>query len=179
MGGSSAGSYLADPTSPIPSHCASIVVTSTLRVYCTLVCLQRFVCAVLFWPYYTENFKHYSYVLYTFWIEQHFIRSTNFNCYFLYPLLGNLSAFNHAWTLSVISNIHYLEIHPAVVLGFRKVSIIFNTFTGSVKINWTCYIINCDIFQTIHYISSDLSSIIYTQSIITLLTKYQSTILEK
>ena len=31
-GGSSAGSYLADPISPIPSHCASIVVTSTLRV---------------------------------------------------------------------------------------------------------------------------------------------------
>ena len=30
--GSSAGSYLADPTSPIPSHCASIVVTSTVRV---------------------------------------------------------------------------------------------------------------------------------------------------
>ena len=31
-GGSSAGSYLADPTSPIPSHCAAIVTTSTLRV---------------------------------------------------------------------------------------------------------------------------------------------------
>ena len=31
-GGSSAGSYLADPTSPIPSHCASIIPTSTLRV---------------------------------------------------------------------------------------------------------------------------------------------------
>ena len=31
-GGSSAGSYLADPTSPTPSHCASIVATSTLRV---------------------------------------------------------------------------------------------------------------------------------------------------
>ena len=31
-GGRSAGSYLADPTSPIPSHCASIVVTSTVRV---------------------------------------------------------------------------------------------------------------------------------------------------
>ena len=31
-GGSSAGSYLADPTSPIPSHCASIAVTNTLRV---------------------------------------------------------------------------------------------------------------------------------------------------
>ena len=29
-GGSSAGSYLADPTSPISSHCASIV--ATLRV---------------------------------------------------------------------------------------------------------------------------------------------------
>ena len=33
-GGSSASSYLADPTSPIPSHCASIVATSTLRVNC-------------------------------------------------------------------------------------------------------------------------------------------------
>ena len=31
-GGSSAGSYLADPTSPIPSHCASIVASRTLRV---------------------------------------------------------------------------------------------------------------------------------------------------
>ena len=31
-GGSSAGSYLADPTSPIPSHCASIVATITVRV---------------------------------------------------------------------------------------------------------------------------------------------------
>ena len=31
-GGSSAGSYLANPTSPIPSHCASIAATSTLRV---------------------------------------------------------------------------------------------------------------------------------------------------
>ena len=31
-GGSSAGSYLADPTSLIPSHCATIVATSTVRV---------------------------------------------------------------------------------------------------------------------------------------------------
>ena len=31
-GGSSAASYLADPTSPIPSHCASIVATSAVRV---------------------------------------------------------------------------------------------------------------------------------------------------
>ena len=33
-GGSSASSNLADPTSPIPSHCASIVATSTVRVKC-------------------------------------------------------------------------------------------------------------------------------------------------
>ena len=40
-GGSSAGSYLADPTSPIPSHCASVVATSTLRVnFCNLCCIQ-------------------------------------------------------------------------------------------------------------------------------------------
>ena len=38
-GGSSAGSYLANPTSPIPSHCASIVMTSTLRV--KSVCQDR------------------------------------------------------------------------------------------------------------------------------------------
>ena len=31
-GGSSDGLYLSDPTSPILSHCASIIVTSTLRV---------------------------------------------------------------------------------------------------------------------------------------------------
>ena len=31
-GGSSAGSYLADPTSPMPSHCALIVATSTLTL---------------------------------------------------------------------------------------------------------------------------------------------------
>ena len=31
-GESSASSYLADPTSPIPSHYASIVMTSTVRV---------------------------------------------------------------------------------------------------------------------------------------------------
>ena len=36
-GGSSASSYLADPTSPIPSHCASIVATSTLRVNCVYI----------------------------------------------------------------------------------------------------------------------------------------------
>ena len=40
-GGSSAGSYLADPISPIPSHCASIVVTSTLRVNHVCPCQQR------------------------------------------------------------------------------------------------------------------------------------------
>ena len=33
-GGSSAGSYLADPTSPIPCHCSSIVVTSILLFCC-------------------------------------------------------------------------------------------------------------------------------------------------
>ena len=36
-GGSSAGSYLTNPTSPIPSHCASIVVTSTVRVTIDLI----------------------------------------------------------------------------------------------------------------------------------------------
>ena len=42
QGGSSAGLYLADPTSPIPSHCASIVVTSTVRVKTHNVILFNF-----------------------------------------------------------------------------------------------------------------------------------------
>ena len=42
-GGSSAGSYLADPTSLIPSHCASIVATSTLRVKNTSVHLTAII----------------------------------------------------------------------------------------------------------------------------------------
>ena len=41
-GRSSAGSYLADPTSPIPSHCASIVATSILRLNFLQVNLQSF-----------------------------------------------------------------------------------------------------------------------------------------
>ena len=41
-GGSSAGSYLADPTSPIPSHSASIVATRTLRVNITEQMSQDF-----------------------------------------------------------------------------------------------------------------------------------------
>ena len=48
-GGSSASSYLADPTSPIPSHCASIVVTSTLRVNCISVYLYVPFTDIPFW----------------------------------------------------------------------------------------------------------------------------------
>ena len=40
-GGSSAGSYLADPTSPIPSHCASIVVTSTFKSWTAFTHMLR------------------------------------------------------------------------------------------------------------------------------------------
>ena len=39
-GGSSAVSYLADPTSPNPSHCASVVAISTVRVSCELPLLD-------------------------------------------------------------------------------------------------------------------------------------------
>ena len=38
-GGSSAGSYLADPTFPIPSHFASVVTNSTLRVKILCPCV--------------------------------------------------------------------------------------------------------------------------------------------
>ena len=41
MGGSSAGSYLTDPTSPIPSYCASIVTTSTVKVKWNSLCHHK------------------------------------------------------------------------------------------------------------------------------------------
>ena len=46
-GGSSAGSYLADSTSPIPSHCASIVAASTLRVKPYLSTQNYEICKIL------------------------------------------------------------------------------------------------------------------------------------
>ena len=64
-GGSSASSYLADPTSAIPSHCASIVVTSTLRVnmFGTIHTyqVQGFLSIYLFHTYHT--FIYASYIL--------------------------------------------------------------------------------------------------------------------
>ena len=57
-GGSSAGSYLADPTSPIPSHCASIVVTSTLRANIYVVCQLQAQVYTFF--KYTEMFRFSS-----------------------------------------------------------------------------------------------------------------------
>ena len=50
-GGSSAGAYLATPTSPIPSHCASTVVTSTLRVNNSLLGMMIHVVALAHWYY--------------------------------------------------------------------------------------------------------------------------------
>ena len=59
-GESSAGSYLADPTSPIPSLCASIVVTSTLRVNFYLMCnlIQLMVIFILYFDF--ENVQKSS-----------------------------------------------------------------------------------------------------------------------
>ena len=48
-GGSSAGSYLADPTSPIPSHYASIVATSTVRVKKQVSTLHLFSSSAVQW----------------------------------------------------------------------------------------------------------------------------------
>ena len=57
-GGSSVGSYLADPTSPIPSHCASIVVTSTVRVKVwVLRGMNQYNVEV---PNFTENMNWYT-----------------------------------------------------------------------------------------------------------------------
>ena len=50
-GGSSASSYLADLTSPIPSHCVSIVATSTLRVNVIITAIVRCI---------TVNFDYFS-----------------------------------------------------------------------------------------------------------------------
>ena len=69
-GGSSASSYLADPTSPIPSHCcnypvskcpsASIVATSTLRVNDSLLHIHIFSGDLLCIIYSVVVVKHLS-----------------------------------------------------------------------------------------------------------------------
>ena len=59
-GGSSAGSYLADPTSPIPSHCAPTVATSTVRVKritCIFILNSCFIAALSTWPSWATMMK--------------------------------------------------------------------------------------------------------------------------
>ena len=51
-GGSSAGSFLTDPTFPISSHCVSIVVTGTLRVKQQEIPEEEpDCCNVMYWPF--------------------------------------------------------------------------------------------------------------------------------
>ena len=57
-GGSSAGSYLADPTSPIPSHCASIVATSTVRVNLVWISITRW--NITWFLYFSVFLKRYQ-----------------------------------------------------------------------------------------------------------------------
>ena len=42
MEGSSAGSYLADPTSPIPSHCVVIILFKSVAVHQLWLALKEF-----------------------------------------------------------------------------------------------------------------------------------------
>ena len=70
MGGSSASSYLADPTSPIPSHCASIVVTSTLRLKFWLQASQ-----------YQDCDADLNFIIYTQWVSWSSSKCTNMVLY--------------------------------------------------------------------------------------------------
>ena len=95
-GGSIASSYLADPTSPIPSHCASIVATSTVRVN---VCMDlpfdkqttsRFITGFTSYDLHTLVSHYYD----TAGIRKkyHYIQTTkissiNFNCFVIVGIL--------------------------------------------------------------------------------------------
>ena len=49
-GGSSAGSYLGDPTSPIPSHCAVIILFQSVAVHhLPCLALQELKCHIYQW----------------------------------------------------------------------------------------------------------------------------------
>ena len=60
-GGSSAGSYLADPTSPIPSHCAVIILFQSVPVHQ----LSRLVLQELMQQNYAGCLQHYSFAMST------------------------------------------------------------------------------------------------------------------
>ena len=79
--GSSAGSYLANRTSPIPSHCASIVVTSTLRVKTSLY-IKTTECRTL----YKRQFK----------VDSHHLQSTHPHKYITLKIYHKISLFFHS-----------------------------------------------------------------------------------
>ena len=92
-GGSSAGSYLTDPTFPIPSHCLSIVATSTVRVnnndtsYCSRR-RDRLIHILYVWQYLTPLHRYNEVLLYVLvdlckittrfmWIQSHLRKDCN------------------------------------------------------------------------------------------------------
>ena len=73
-GGNSASSYLTDPTSPIPSHCASIVATSTWRVN---ICKSSTWEIVDQWPSLkplTSSTDHYPGIITEGWMDERCFR---------------------------------------------------------------------------------------------------------
>ena len=102
--GSSAGSYLADPTSPIPFHCASIVATSTLRVkWIPLWITGHFFCYTN-GKYYTLNL---TLMICFVWIYTSFQQFQN--VIGLFPILGH---FHDSLWLTGVGHLDCLDIKP-------------------------------------------------------------------
>ena len=81
MGESSAGSYLADPTSPIPSHCASVVTTSTVRVKG----ISYVILVQMLLPKYNSAVNNQPVVMNDVWFCLFFVHKINMVVYF--PIL--------------------------------------------------------------------------------------------
>ena len=129
-GGSSAGSYLADPTSPIPSHCASIVVTSTVRVKNTIIiCSSGITWELLHLLDYSD-----------YWLSPQFdyiplpldarTERTRIRWWQMAPTSSSLDFEPSAWTLEDVY-IGGTEINPSELYEDFEGNVWFNPFTST------------------------------------------------
>ena len=145
-GGCSAGSSLADPTSSIPSHCALIVATSTLRVKTTWKHMQLTV-----WNVYGLT-KHTcivnSLILATGWRGTFFdrVRMTNINST---PTCGHITFRHYAIKVTPVHIRHAL----LTVIGIRLTAridtfgtvicaiygMVYPYVSGFETIEWKCW----------------------------------------
>ena len=125
-GGSCAGSYLADPTSPIPSHRASIVATSTLRVKFFLWPVLVFCAAsILFFPFFHTNIFFFTRLPYA--------QKTIFGIYMYAKIIVAMKWIGCSRCFHVVYAVvdYHIGGEKKVILNYSCSCLLFNLITNS------------------------------------------------